>query len=62
MYKSMRLAQALENGNELSSNQIRSRFKIANPSATISDLRIDHGYKIKLNSQNKYVLNRARTR
>lgn len=37
--KSARLREALSNGEALTAAQIRARFGIANPTATISDLR-----------------------
>jgi len=37
--KQARLTEALVNGQNFTVNQIRSRFKIANPTATISDIR-----------------------
>jgi hypothetical protein len=37
--KQSRLTEALLNGEELTSAQIESRFGIANPTATISDIR-----------------------
>lgn len=37
--KQERLIQALRNGEQLTGKQIASRFGIANPTATVSDLR-----------------------
>lgn len=37
--KQNRLLEALKRGEELTSNQIISRYNIANPSATVNDLR-----------------------
>ena len=37
--KQSRLTEALLSGQNFTANQIRSRFKIANPTATISDIR-----------------------
>ena len=37
--KQTRLLEALQNGEQLTSKQIASRFDIANPTATVSDLR-----------------------
>jgi predicted ArsR family transcriptional regulator len=39
MTKQSRLLEALQNGEELTAKQIAARFGIANPTATISDLR-----------------------
>jgi len=46
--KSSRLLEALMNGEELTGAQIRARFGIANPTATVSDLRFD-GFAIYAN-------------
>jgi len=43
--KQARLLEALRNGEELTSKQIASRFGIANPTATVSDLRFA-GYAV----------------
>lgn len=37
--KQSRLLEALQNGEELTAKQIAARFGIANPTATVSDLR-----------------------
>ena len=37
--KQERLLEALQNGEQLTAAQIRARFGIANPTATVSDLR-----------------------
>ena len=37
--KQERLLEALRNGDELTAAQIKARFGIANPTATVSDLR-----------------------
>ena len=37
--KQARLTEALLKGQDVTANQIRSRFGIANPTATISDIR-----------------------
>lgn len=37
--KSQALLEALQNGEQLTAKQIASRFGIANPTATVSDLR-----------------------
>ena len=49
--KQERLVQALENGQELTAKQITQRFGIANPTATISDLRIRTGLAIYANKR-----------
>lgn len=47
--KSERLVQALTKGEQLTAAQIKARFGIANPTATISDLRIRGGYAVYAN-------------
>ena len=49
MTKSERLVEALQNGNELTAKQIAARFGIANPTATISDLRLRSGLAVYAN-------------
>ena len=49
MTKGQRLVEALENGEQLTAKQITSRFGIANPTATVSDLRIRGGFAIYAN-------------
>jgi hypothetical protein len=49
--KQERLVQAFENGQELTAKQIGQRFGIANPTATISDLRIRTGLAIYANKR-----------
>ena len=44
--KQARLTEALKSGKSLTVAQIRSQFKLANPTATISDIR-ETGFKIK---------------
>ena len=46
--KSGKLLEALQSGEKLTSKQIGTRFGIANPTATVSDLRFQ-GYAIYLN-------------
>jgi len=48
--KQGRLLEALRNGEELTAKQIRARFGIANPTATVSDLRFS-GFAIYANSK-----------
>lgn len=47
--KSKRLLEALKNGEQLTVKQIASRFGIANPTATVSDLRLRGGYAVYSN-------------
>ena len=49
--KTQRLLEALQNGEELTAKQIAARFSIANPTATISDLRLRHGYAVYANQR-----------
>jgi predicted transcriptional regulator len=49
--KSQRLVEALQNGEELTAKQIRARFGIANPTATISDLRLRSGFAVYANER-----------
>lgn len=44
--KTQRLVEALQSGEELTAKQIRARFGIANPTATISDLRLRNGFAV----------------
>ena len=46
--KKERLLEALQNGDRLTAKQIASRFGIANPTATVSDLRFD-GFAVYAN-------------
>ena len=48
--KQGRLLEALKNGEQLTAKQIASRFDIANPTATVSDLRFA-GYAIYANKR-----------
>jgi predicted ArsR family transcriptional regulator len=47
--KTQRLVEALKSGEELTAKQIAARFGIANPTATVSDLRLRHGYAVYAN-------------
>jgi predicted ArsR family transcriptional regulator len=47
--KTQRLVEALKNGEELTAKQVAARFNIANPTATVSDLRLRHGYAVYAN-------------
>jgi len=49
--KSQRLVEALQNGEELTAKQIKARFGIANPTATISDLRLRSGFAVYANER-----------
>lgn len=44
--KTNRLLEALRNGEELTAKQITARFGIANPTATVSDLRLRNGFAV----------------
>jgi len=46
--KQSRLLEALQNGEELTAKQIAARFGIANPTATVSDLRFS-GFAVYAN-------------
>ncbi len=48
MTKKSRLLEAFKSGDKLTAAQIRARFAIANPTATVSDLRYS-GYAIYAN-------------
>jgi predicted ArsR family transcriptional regulator len=50
MTKQERLLEALQNGEQLTAKQITYRFDIANPTATVSDLRFQ-GYAIYANKR-----------
>jgi len=47
--KSQALIEALKKGEELTAKQITHRFGIANPTATVSDLRLRSGFAIYAN-------------
>lgn len=47
--KQFRLFQALKSGEELTEAQIAQRFGLANPRATVSSLRINHGIAVYAN-------------
>ena len=49
--KTTRLIEALQNGEELTAKQIKARFGIANPTATISDLRLRSGFAVYANER-----------
>jgi len=48
--KQTRLLEALQRGEELTAKQITHRFEIANPTATISDLRFN-GFAVYANKR-----------
>ncbi len=47
--KTERLLEALQTGSELTAKQITQRFGIANPTATVSDLRLRGGFAVYAN-------------
>jgi predicted ArsR family transcriptional regulator len=47
--RTSRLIEALQNGEELTARQIAARFGIANPTATVSDLRLRNGFAVYAN-------------
>ena len=49
MTKQERLLEAFQNGEKLTAAQIKSRLGIANPTATVSDLRLRGGFAIYAN-------------
>ena len=49
--KTQRLIDALQTGEEHTSKQISARFGIANPTATVSDLRLRQGYAVYANQR-----------
>ena len=49
--KSERLVEAFEQGQELTAKQITQRFGFANPTATVSDLRLRLGLAIYANKR-----------
>ena len=49
--KQTALLEALKNGEELTAKQITSRFGIADPTATVSDLRIRGGFAVYANKR-----------
>lgn len=51
MTQKQRLASAFSNGAELTSKQIRSQFKIASPTKVVSQLRLEDGMSIYLNTR-----------
>ncbi len=49
MTKQDKLIEALQSGEQLTAKQIASRFGIANPTATVSDLRLRGGFAVYAN-------------
>ena len=49
--KQERLLEALQAGEQLTSKQIAERFGIANPTATVSNLRLNDGFAIYANKR-----------
>ena len=49
--KIQRLAEALKNGERLTAKQIGARFGLANPTATVSDLRLRRGFAVYANQR-----------
>ena len=49
MTKQERLLEALKEGQKLTAKQIAARFGIANPTATVSDLRLRGGHAVYAN-------------
>lgn len=47
--KQSRLIEALRKGEQLTAKQIRARFGLANPTATVSDLRLRGGFAVYAN-------------
>ena len=47
--KTYRLFQALQSGEQLTEAQIAQRFGLKNPTATISNLRLNHGFAVYAN-------------
>ena len=51
MTKQELLIEALATGEQLTASQITARFSIANPTATISALRLNSGYAVYANKR-----------
>ena len=49
MTKQERLLEVLQNGETLTAKQISARFGIANPTATVSSLRLNGGFAVYAN-------------
>ena len=61
MTKSERLVKALSTGEQLTAAQIKARFGIANPTATVSDLRLRGGFAVYANESKGTVKYRLGT-
>lgn len=48
--KTNRLIEALQNGEQLTARQITARFGIANPTATVSSIRLNRGFAVYANT------------
>jgi predicted ArsR family transcriptional regulator len=59
--KQERLVEALKKGEQLTAAQIKARFGIANPTATVSDLRLRGGFAVYAN-QHKDTKGRVTTK
>jgi predicted ArsR family transcriptional regulator len=59
--KQERLVEALKKGEQLTAAQIKARFGIANPTATVSDLRLRGGFAVYAN-QHKDTKGRVSTK
>lgn len=53
MSKELKLVNALRKGTILTANQIKSRFKLANPYAAIASVRDRHGINVTKNIVNR---------
>ena len=51
MTKQEKLIEALQQGQELTAKQMKQRFGIANPTATVSDLRLRNGLAVYANKR-----------
>lgn len=49
MTKQDKLIEALRSGEQLTAKQMKQRFGIANPTATVSDLRLRSGFAVYAN-------------
>lgn len=49
--KQERLLEAFQSGEQLTAKQIANRFGIANPTATVSNLRLNEGFAIYANKR-----------
>jgi hypothetical protein len=49
MSKTEKLLRAFEKGQHLTARQITARFKLVNPRAAVSNIRIRHGVNVAIN-------------